>query len=55
MLSGALLGLWRGWSVLPEIFLKIITVLLLVTASADHSMQDDLCVGKCGAYCPEKL
>ena len=49
MLSGALLGLWRGWSVLPEFLLKIITVLLLVTASGDPSMQDGLCVGKCGA------
>ena len=28
---------------------KIITVLLLVTASGHRSMQDDLCLGKCGA------
>ena len=26
---------------------KVITVSLLVTASGDHSMQDELCLGKC--------
>ena len=41
MLSGALPGLWRGWSVLPEFLFKIVTVLLLATASGHHSMQDD--------------